>query len=103
MDKRSSPARQNHFVGASGGCEKGKVVRIDGVVTRIKGDDAFIVPGGARQGDKPLRLCTTMGPRARNGIVRATKAGALAAEETGRRLSESNCNGQNQLTNYQKL
>lgn len=68
--------------------EKGKgEVRIDGVVTRIKSDDAFIVPAGARHnvvntGDKPLRLYTIYGPpEHRDGIVRATKAEALAAEE----------------------
>ena len=68
--------------------EKGKgEVRIDGVATRVKSDDAFIVPAGAKHnvmntGDKPLRLYTIYGPpEHRDGIVRATKAEAKAAKE----------------------
>jgi mannose-6-phosphate isomerase-like protein (cupin superfamily) len=68
--------------------EKGKgEVHIDGAPTPIKGDDAFIVPAGARHnvvntGDKPLRLYTLYAPpEHRDGIVRATKAEAEASEE----------------------
>jgi len=68
--------------------EKGKgEVHIDGVPTRIQGDDAFIVPAGARHnvvntGDKPLRLYTLYAPpEHRDGVVRATKAEAEASEE----------------------
>lgn len=68
--------------------EKGKgEVRIDGVATRVKSDDAFIVPAGAKHnvvntGDKPLRLYTIYGPpEHRDGIVRATKAEAKATKE----------------------
>lgn len=68
--------------------EKGEgEVQIDGVATRIKGDDAFIVPAGARHnvvntGDKPLRLYTLYSPpEHRDGIVRTTKAEAEASEE----------------------
>lgn len=62
-------------------------VWIDGVRTRIKSDDAIIVPAGARHnvintGDKSLKLYTLYGPPDhRDGIVRATKAEAEATEE----------------------
>lgn len=65
---------------------KGEVV-IDGTRTKIKGDDAIIVPAGARHnvvntGDKPLKLYTLYGPpKHRDGVVRATKAEAEASEE----------------------
>jgi mannose-6-phosphate isomerase-like protein (cupin superfamily) len=48
--------------------EKGRgEVWIDGKRTKVKGDDAFIVPAGARHNvinthDKPLRLFTLYGP-----------------------------------------
>ena len=68
--------------------EKGKgEVWIDGVRSKIKGDDAIIVPAGAKHnvintGDKALRLYTLYGPpEHRDGIVRATKAEADASEE----------------------
>jgi len=62
-------------------------VWIDGVRTRIKSDDAIIVPAGARHnvintGDKSLKLYTLYGPPDhRDGIVRATRAEAEATEE----------------------
>ena len=68
--------------------EKGKgEVWIDGHRSKIKGDDAIVVPAGARHnvvntGDKPLRLYTIYAPpEHRDGIVRATKADAEAVEE----------------------
>ena len=68
--------------------EKGKgEVWIDGVRTRIKSDDAIIVPAGARHnvintGDKSLKLYTLYGPPDhRDGIFRTTKAEAEATEE----------------------
>jgi mannose-6-phosphate isomerase-like protein (cupin superfamily) len=65
---------------------EGEVV-IDGKRTRIKSDDAMLVPAGARHnvintGDKPLMLYTLYGPpEHKDGIVRATKAEAEASEE----------------------
>ncbi|MGZ9083021.1 MAG: cupin domain-containing protein [Rhodoplanes sp.] len=65
---------------------RGEVV-IDGTRTKIKGDDAIIVPAGARHnvvntGDKPMKLYTLYGPpEHRDGVVRATKAEAEASEE----------------------
>ena len=65
---------------------KGEVV-IDGTRTKIKSDDAIIVPAGARHNvvntsDKPLKLYTLYGPpEHRDGVVRATKAEAEASEE----------------------
>jgi len=59
---------------------------IDGVASRVKADDAFIVPAGARhnvvnKGDGPLKLYTIYAPpEHRDGIVRATKAEAQALE-----------------------
>lgn len=68
--------------------EKGKgEVWIDGVRTRIKSDQAIVVPAGARHnvintGDKSLKLYTIYGPPDhKDGILRATKAEALAIEE----------------------
>lgn len=68
--------------------EKGKgEVWIDGHRSKIKGDDAIVVPAGARHnivntGDKPLRLYTIYAPpEHRDGIVRATKADADVEEE----------------------
>ncbi len=68
--------------------EKGKgEVWIDGERTKIKSDDAIIVPAGAKNnivntGDKSLRFYTLCGPPDhRDGIVRATKADAEANEE----------------------
>jgi len=65
---------------------KGEVV-IDGTRTKIKRDEAIIVPAGARHnvintGDKPLKLYTIYGPpEHRDGVVRETKADAEASEE----------------------
>ena len=65
---------------------KGEVV-IDGVRTKIKSDDAIVVPAGARHnvvntGEKPLKLYTIYGPPEHSdGVVRATKAEAEASEE----------------------
>jgi mannose-6-phosphate isomerase-like protein (cupin superfamily) len=68
--------------------EKGEgEVWIDGQRTKIKADDAIIVPAGARHnvintGDKTLKLYTVYGPPDhKDGIVRATKAEAEATEE----------------------
>lgn len=61
-------------------------VRIDGVATRVKSNDAFIVPAGAKHnvantGNEPLKLYTIYAPpEHRDGIVRATKAEAQATE-----------------------
>jgi mannose-6-phosphate isomerase-like protein (cupin superfamily) len=65
---------------------KGEVV-IDGQRTKIEGDDAIIVPAGARHnivntGDKPLQLYTIYAPpEHRDGTVHATKADADASKE----------------------
>ena len=62
-------------------------VRIDGVATPVKDDDAVIVPAGAKHnvintGDKPLKLYTIYGPPDhRDGVIHATKADAEAGEE----------------------
>ena len=68
--------------------EKGKgEVLIDGNRSKIKSDDAIIVPAGARHnikntGDKPLRLYTLYGPpEHRDGTVHVTMADADAWEE----------------------
>jgi mannose-6-phosphate isomerase-like protein (cupin superfamily) len=68
--------------------EKGKgEVWIDGHRSKIKKDDAIIVPAGARHnivnaGEKPLRLYTLYAPpEHRDGTVHAAKADAEAAEE----------------------
>jgi mannose-6-phosphate isomerase-like protein (cupin superfamily) len=65
---------------------KGEVV-IDGHRSKIKSDDAIVVPAGARHnvlntGDKPLRLYTLYAPpEHRDGTVHATKGDADASEE----------------------
>jgi mannose-6-phosphate isomerase-like protein (cupin superfamily) len=68
--------------------EKGKgEVLIDGKRSKIKGDDAVLVPAGARHniintGEKPLRLYTLYGPpEHRDGTVHATKADAQRLKE----------------------
>ena len=68
--------------------EKGKgEVWIDGERTKIKSDDAILVPAGAKHnvvntGDKALKLYTLYGPPDhKDGVVHATKADAEAAEE----------------------
>ena len=68
--------------------EKGKgEVLIDGQRSKIKGDDAIIVPAGARHnimntGDKPLLLYTLYAPpEHRDGTVHATKGDADASKE----------------------
>jgi mannose-6-phosphate isomerase-like protein (cupin superfamily) len=65
---------------------KGEAV-IDGQRSKIKSDDAILVPAGARHnvinsGDKPLRLYTLYGPpNHKDGTVRTTKAEAEASKE----------------------
>ena len=65
---------------------KGEVV-IDGKRTKIKGDDAFIIPAGARHNVintdyKPLRLYTLYSPpQHRDAFIAATKADAEASKE----------------------
>jgi mannose-6-phosphate isomerase-like protein (cupin superfamily) len=68
--------------------EKGKgEVLIDGKVSKIKSDDAIVVPAGARHnitntGDKPLRLYTLYGPpNHQDGFVAATKSQAAKSNE----------------------
>ncbi|MEQ1694247.1 MAG: cupin domain-containing protein [Hyphomicrobiaceae bacterium] len=68
--------------------EKGRgEVWIDGKMTRIKSDDAFLVPSGAKHNvintdHKTLRLYTIYGgPQHRDGFVAATKDAAAAAKE----------------------
>lgn len=68
--------------------EKGKgEVWIDGERTKIKRDDAIIVPAGASHnvvntGSKSLKLYTLYGPpQHRDGVVRATRADAEGGEE----------------------
>ena len=62
-------------------------VWIDGHRSKIKSDDAIIVPAGARHnivnmGDETLRLYTIYSPpEHRDGTVQATKADADAEEE----------------------
>ena len=68
--------------------EKGKgEVWIDGRRTKIKGDDAIVVPAGAKHnvvntGHKPLKLYTLYSPpEHRDGLKAATKAEADASTE----------------------
>lgn len=68
--------------------EKGKgEVIIDGKRSKIKGDDAIVVPAGARHnitntGDKPLRFYTLYGPPNHlDGFAAATKAQANTSKE----------------------
>lgn len=68
--------------------EKGKgEVLIDGKRSRIKSDDAILVPAGARHniinsGEEPLRLYTLYAPpEHRDGTVHATKADAERMKE----------------------
>jgi mannose-6-phosphate isomerase-like protein (cupin superfamily) len=68
--------------------EKGKgEVHIDGTRTKIKSDDAILVPAGARHnvintGDKSLKLYTIYGPpEHKDGLVRKTKAEAGESKE----------------------
>jgi mannose-6-phosphate isomerase-like protein (cupin superfamily) len=70
------------------GVEKGKgEVWIDGERTKIKRDDAIIVPAGASHnivntGSKSLKFYTLYAPpRHHDGVVRTTKAKADAEEE----------------------
>jgi mannose-6-phosphate isomerase-like protein (cupin superfamily) len=62
-------------------------VRIDTNVTRIKSDDAIVVPAGARHnivntGSEALRVYTLYGPpEHRDGTVHRTRAEAHAGEE----------------------
>jgi len=68
--------------------EKGKgEVLIDGKRTKIKGDDAFIIPAGARHNvintdHKPLRLYTLYSPpQHRDDFIAAAKTDAEASKE----------------------
>jgi mannose-6-phosphate isomerase-like protein (cupin superfamily) len=68
--------------------EKGKgEVLIDGKRSKIKGDDAVLVPAGVRHniintGEKPLRFYTLYGPpEHRDATVHATKADAQRMKE----------------------
>lgn len=68
--------------------EKGEgEVWIDGERTRIKPDDAIVVPAGAKHnivntGAEPLKLYTLYAPpQHRDGVVRATKEDAAATKE----------------------
>ena len=68
--------------------EKGKgEVWIDGVRTKIKSDDAIVVPAGARHNilnthQKPLKFYTLYGPpNHRDGFAAATKVEAEASKE----------------------
>lgn len=68
--------------------EKGRgEVWIDGQRTKVKADDAVIVPAGARHnvvntGGRKLKLYTLYGPPDhKDGVVHATKAEAEASEE----------------------
>ena len=62
-------------------------VRIDGKVSKVEGDDAIVVPAGARHnivntGDEPLRIYTIYAPpEHRDGTVHKTKADADASDE----------------------
>jgi mannose-6-phosphate isomerase-like protein (cupin superfamily) len=62
-------------------------VLIDGNRSKIKDDDAIVVPAGARHnirniGNKPLQLYTLYAPpEHRDGTVHATRADAKAAKE----------------------
>lgn len=62
-------------------------IRIDGVASALKADDATIVPAGARHnvintGSEPLRLYTLYGPPEHaDGTVRSTRAEAEASHE----------------------
>ena len=62
-------------------------VLIDDTRTQIKGDDAFVVPAGARHnvvntGQKPMTLYTLYSPpEHRDGFVAVTKADADASKE----------------------
>jgi mannose-6-phosphate isomerase-like protein (cupin superfamily) len=69
--------------------EKGKgEILIDSKRSKIKSDDAIIVPAGARHnivntGDKPLRLYTLYGPPNHlDGFAAATKAQAEKSTES---------------------
>jgi mannose-6-phosphate isomerase-like protein (cupin superfamily) len=68
--------------------EKGRgEIWIDGVCTKLKSDDAVLVPAGARhnvinRGKRPLKLYTLYGPpEHRDGVVHSTSAEARASEE----------------------
>lgn len=68
--------------------EKGQgEVWIDGARTKIKADDAVIVPAGAKHnvvntGNEPLKLYTIYGPpEHKDGVVHTTKSEADSAEE----------------------
>jgi len=79
--------------------EKGKgEVLIDGSLSKIKSDDAVIVPAGARHnivntGDKPLRLYTLYAPSEhRDGTVHESRSRGLGAafRRQDNRISEGN-------------
>jgi len=62
-------------------------ILIDDVITKIKADDAMIVPAGAKHnvintGDVPLQLYTIYGPpEHKEGTIRKTRVEAMASEE----------------------
>jgi mannose-6-phosphate isomerase-like protein (cupin superfamily) len=69
--------------------EKGKgQIEIDGLVQKIKSDDAIMVPAGARHnlvntGDKTLKLYTIYGPpNHRDLLVQITKEDAANSKES---------------------
>lgn len=68
--------------------EKGRgQIIIDGAMRKVKGDDAIIVPAGARHnliniGDKPLKLYTLYGPPNHlDKLIQLTKAEASISKE----------------------
>jgi mannose-6-phosphate isomerase-like protein (cupin superfamily) len=72
---------------------KGEVV-IDGARTKVEGDDAVIVPAGARHnlintGDEPLLLYTLYAPpEHRDGLVQKTKSEAAREEHFDGKTTE---------------
>jgi len=72
---------------------EGEVV-IDGARTKVEGDDAVIVPAGARHnlintGDEPLLLYTIYAPpEHRDGLVQKTKAEAAREEHFDGKTTE---------------
>jgi mannose-6-phosphate isomerase-like protein (cupin superfamily) len=79
--------------------EKGKgEVWIDGQKTKIKSDDAFLVPAGARHNvvnrdHKPLKLYTLYSPpQHHDKFVATTKADAEARRSTLTARRQNNCN-----------
>lgn len=68
--------------------EKGEgEIWIDGTKSKVKSNDAMIVPAGAKHnvinsGHEPLQIYTIYSPpEHRDGVIRTTKAEAMASEE----------------------